>query len=82
MKQELHNGNIERMEVLQEAGKLGHPYQLKNDPVYIYGGEGDTIVFPEYQEQQKMYYEHYKANVRYHIDPNFKHWFNDITLPK
>ena len=39
-------------------------------------------MFPEYVEMQKLFYEHHKANVQYHIHPHFKHWFNDKTVPK
>jgi predicted esterase len=69
---EISQSGIRAAELNQDYGLIDNLSNIKDSPVYIIGGEFDTTVPLKVQESANLFYEHYKANVIFDIQP-FEH---------
>jgi hypothetical protein len=53
------------------AGKVDNPYNLKDQPVYIYSSFWDFVVTPSHQTCQKQFYEEFTDPSKIYFDMNY-----------
>ena len=61
----LADEGIEKADENYSYGDIDDPDNLANVPIYIFSGGSDDDVFPEKQEAQRDFFEHYNANVEF-----------------